>query len=182
MALLSLMARLGSSQPVELAADHEALLAGFDLASFGAAPTKFDEADLFPLTRAHLQSRPYAEVAEAVTALGVPPGMGEAFWRVARENITVLADLEAWWTLCRDGAEPVVEPGDEDFVAQALALLPPLPFGPGTWGEWTAAVKAATGRKGRALFRPLRLALTGRETGPEMADLMPLLQTVPGKG
>jgi glutamyl-tRNA synthetase len=78
--------------------------------------------------------------------------------------------------LCRDGAAPVIAPEDAAFVTQAMALIPPRPWGAGTWQEWTAAVKAATGRKGRALFRPLRLALTGRDHGPEMAALMPLLR------
>ncbi len=178
MALLSLMARLGSSQPVELAADHAALIAGFDLGSFGAAPTKFDAEDLFPLTRAHVQGRPYAQVADEIAALGVPADTAEAFWLVAKENITVMADLAGWWTLFRDGADPVVASEDADFVRDAMALLPAMPFTDRTWGEWTAAVKAATGRKGRGLFRPLRLALTGLENGPEMADLMPLLQVV----
>ena len=178
MALLSLMARLGSSQPVELAPDLDALMAGFDVSAFGAAPTKFDAEDLFPLTRADLQARPFAAVAEHVATLGVPDDKAEAFWTVAKDNITVLDDLGSWWTLIRDGVEPVIAPEDESFVAQALGLMPPMPFTPDTWGEWTAAVKAATGRKGKPLFRPLRLALTGRESGPEMADLMPLLQTI----
>ena len=179
MALLSLMARLGSSQPVELAASHDDLIAGFDLGSFGAAPTKFDAEDLFPLTRAHVQALPFAAVEGRITALGVPPAIAGRFWDVARENITVLDDLGGWWTLFRDGATPLVDPEDRDFVVQALALLPPQPWGPETWGAWTEAVKAATGRKGKGLFRPLRRAITGRDAGPEMADVMPLLQSPP---
>ncbi|MCU0909404.1 MAG: glutamate--tRNA ligase, partial [Rhodobacteraceae bacterium] len=100
-------------------------------------------------------------------------------WLVARDAITVMADLDGWWRIIRDGAEPLVDDADRDFVAQALAMLPPLPWGPATWGEWTAAVGAATGRKGRGLFRPLRRALTGRDNGPEMADLLPLMQALP---
>lgn len=181
MALLSLMARLGSSKPVELAGSIDELVAGFDLGSFGAAPTKFDAEDLFPLTRAHVQALPYAAVAARIADLGVPEALAAGFWRVARENITVLADLEGWWRLFRDGAEPMIAPEDAEFVAQAMALLPALPFGPATWSEWTTAVKAATGRKGKALFMPLRLALTGQPHGPEMAEVMPLLQVVRAK-
>ncbi|MFN6925476.1 MAG: glutamate--tRNA ligase [Tabrizicola sp.] len=179
MALLSLMARLGSSKPVELARSMEELIVGFDVGSFGTAPTKFDAEDLFPLTRQHLQSLPFAAVKERVLALGVPEAEAEAFWNVAKGNITVLADLADWWTLFRDGAEPVVEEADRDFVRQALAMLPPRPWTTATWGEWTQAVKEATGRKGKDLFRPLRRALTGRDAGPEMADVMPLLRKVP---
>lgn len=180
MALLSLMARLGSSKPVELAASMEDLIAGFDVGSFGTAPTKFDAEDLFPLTRHHVQSLPFAAVKDRIAALGVPEAEAEAFWAVAKGNITVLADLGQWWTLFRDGAEPVVDEADRDFVRQAFALLPAQPWTQATWGEWTQAVKEATGRKGKDLFRPLRRALTGRDAGPEMADVMPLLRKVPG--
>ena len=179
MALLSLMARLGSSKPVELATSMQDLIDGFDIGSFGAAPTKFDAEDLFPLTRAHVQSLPLPAVADKIAAIGVPADKAEAFWNVAKGNITVLADLDGWWTLFRDGATPLVDDEDKDFVAQAFALLPEGPFTTATWGEWTTAVKDATGRKGKTLFRPLRRAVTGLDAGPEMADVMPLLQKRP---
>ena len=179
MALLSLMARLGSSQPVDLAGSMADLIAGFDIGSFGAAPTKFDAEDLFPLTRAHVQSLPLDCVAGRIAELGVPTEIAAEFWAVAKGNITVLAELESWWQLFRDGAEPLVDEADRAFVSQAMALLPAQPWTKATWGEWTATVKTATGRKGKELFRPLRRALTGRDAGPEMADVMPLLQMRP---
>ncbi len=178
MALLSLMARLGSSDPVELRGEMSALIDGFDITRFGAAPTKFDVEDLFPLTAHYLQGLPLSAVRDQVAALGVPEDLAEPFWLMARDNITTLADLRQWWELCRDGADPLVADEDRDFVAQAMGLLPETPFDGETWGRWTAAVKAATGRKGKALFMPLRKALTGRERGPEMAALMPLMQVV----
>ncbi len=176
MALLSLMARLGSSQPVELATNHDDLIAGFDLASFGSAPTKFDAEDLFPLTRAHVRALPLSAVTDRIRALGVPDTQAAAFWEITRESITVQADLGAWWTVMDHGAEAQVDAEDEDFVTQALEMLPPTPWTPTTWGDWTNAVKSATGRKGRPLFRPLRRAMTGREDGPDMATLMPHLK------
>jgi glutamyl-tRNA synthetase len=179
LALLSLMARLGSSKPVELAGSMQELIDGFDIGSFGAAPTKFDDADLFPLTRAHVQSLPLAVVAGRVADLGVPADKAELFWAVAKGNITVLADLEGWWRLFRDGAAPLVDAEDVEFVRQALTLLPAKPWTHDTWQVWTEAVKSATGRKGKGLYRPLRRALTGLDAGPEMADVMPLLQVVP---
>jgi glutamyl-tRNA synthetase len=115
-------------------------------------------------------------MAGPIRALGVPDALAERFWSVAKDNITVKADLAQWWMLFTEGAEPLVDPEDEVFVAEALALLPPRPWTEATWGEWTSAVKDATGRKGKALFRPLRRALTGRDAGPEMTDVMPLLQ------
>lgn len=178
MALLSLMARLGSSKPVELAHTMQDLIDGFDVGSFGAAPTKFDAEDLLPLTRHYNQSLPYAAVADQIRAIGVPDDLAEHFWKVARENITLLSDLEGWWHLFRDGAEPLVDVEDATFVADAVAMLPPRPWTQSTWHDWTETVKAATGRKGKGLYRPLRRALTGRDTGPEMADVMPLLQVI----
>jgi len=182
MALLSLMARLGSADPVELRSDMAALVDGFDLNRFGASPTKFDADDLFPLTAHYLQSLPLEAVKTQVSALGVPDELAVPFWEMARDNITTLADLEKWWILCRDGAEPLVADEDREFVDQALALLPDLPFDKNTWSTWAGAVKQATGRKGRGLFMPLRKAITGRERGPEMAALLPLMQVVRGRG
>jgi glutamyl-tRNA synthetase len=179
MALLSLMSRLGSSKPVELIASMQELIDGFDIGTFGAAPTKFDAEDLFPLTRAYVQGRSFDEVASKIADLGVPADKAQSFWDVAKGNITVLSDMEGWWTLFRDGATPVVDEADRDFVAEAFALLPAQPWTKETWGEWTAAVKAATGRKGKDLFRPLRRAMTGLDAGPEMADVMPMLPGVP---
>ena len=178
MALLSLMARLGSSDPVELRHEMSELIDGFDVTRFGAAPTKFDKDDLFPLTGRYLQSLPLAEVADAVAAAGVPDDLAEPFWLMARDNITTLGDLAGWWTLCRDGAEPLVDDEDLEFIRQAIALLPEGPLDGDSWSSWTNAVKAETGRKGKTLFMPLRKALTGQQRGPEMATLLPLLQVI----
>jgi glutamyl-tRNA synthetase len=179
MALLSLMARLGSSQPVELRASMDELIEGFDISHFGSAPTKFDVQDVFPLTGRVLAALPFAAVASDVAALGVPAEKAEPFWNLVRENITVKADMAGWWALFRDGAEALVDDDDRDFIAEAFAMLPPLPYGADTWSSWTAAVKQATGRKGRGLFMPLRKAVTGRSKGPEMAEVLPLLQVAP---
>jgi glutamyl-tRNA synthetase len=165
---------------VVLAGSLDELAEGFDVGSFGSAPTKFDPEDLFPLTRAHVQALPLDAVAERIRALGVPEDKAAQFWRVAKDNITVLDDLAGWWDLFQNGAEPMVDDEDREFVAQALAMLPAQPWTEATWGEWTAAVKEATGRKGKGLFMPLRKALTGQAHGPEMADVMPLLQKVRG--
>ena len=181
-ALLSLLARLGSADPVELRADLDEIAAGFDITRFSAAPTKFDVDDLYPLTARYLHGLPFDAVREDIAALGVPDDLAERFWEVARENITTRKDLAAWWALCRDGAEPDIAPEDAEFVAEAMELLPPPPYTAESWGDWTQAVKEKTGRKGKALFMPLRKALTGRARGPEMAELMPLLQKVRGKG
>ena len=182
MALLSLLARLGSSQPVDLRTSLDELIEGFDISQFGSAPTKFDVDDLYPLTARYNHTLPLAAVADRIKALGVPSNQAERFWDVARENITVLSDLSEWSDLAQNGADPLIDAGDEDFIADAMKMLPDGPYTAATWGEWTSAVKETTGRKGKNLFMPLRKAVTGRERGPDMASLMPLLQVIKAKG
>ena len=178
-AILSLMARLGSSDPVELRRNINEVVAGFDLSKFGSAPTKFDAADLIPLTARHLATLTSGEVADVLTSAGVPEDIKDPFWNVVRDNISNFDEVADWWALFRDGATPLVDDEDRAFVADAFAMLPPLPYTSETWGVWTTAVRQATGRKGKGLFMPLRKAVTGRQRGPEMAEVMPLLQTRP---
>ena len=177
-ALLSMMARLGSGQPIALQASLDELAAGFDLSHFGASPTRFDAEDLWPLTREYNQSQPFTAVRDRILALGVPAELSERFWRVASQNITRLDDLADWWQIFSRGAEPQIEPEDAAFIAQAMTLLPPPPYSDTSWAEWTAQVRQQTGRKGKDLFMPLRKALTGQAHGPDMSDVMPLLQVV----
>jgi glutamyl-tRNA synthetase len=119
-----------------------------------------------------LHERSYAGAAPALAALGVPPASAEAFWLAVRGNLGVMADAAIWRDIVF-GPDPGVRT-EPEFLAEARRLLPQDPFDPETWGRWTEALKTATGRKGRALFMPLRLALTGREHGPELKGLLPL--------
>ncbi|MDT2057695.1 MAG: glutamate--tRNA ligase [Planktomarina sp.] len=181
MALLSHLARLGSSDPIELRGVMEDIISGFDLTKFGSAPTKFDEADLIPITAKYLQGLDLVDVAEEVALIGVPADKAEDFWNVVRTNISTLKDLGSWWELTKNGAIPEIDLEDQEFIAQAMAMLPEGPFDTTTWGTWTAEVKQATGRKGKGLFMPLRKALTGMSHGPDMGALLPLLQKIPRK-
>ncbi len=175
-ALVSFIARLGSAQPVEVRTTLDEVVAGFDIADFGLSPTRFDPDELRLHSARTLRALPFPAVKDRLGAIGVPPEASRDFWAAVAPNLDRFAEAGAWWALCRDGTAGAVPPEDAGFVAGAMRLLPPRPWGPETWKDWTEAVKAATGRKGRALYRPLRLALTGREHGPEMAALMPLLQ------
>ncbi|MCC5975887.1 MAG: glutamate--tRNA ligase [Rubellimicrobium sp.] len=179
MAILSLMARLGSSDPVELRDSVAEVVEGFRLESFGSAPTKFDAADLAPLSAHVLAAKPLSEVAGDIRAAGVPDALAEAFWQVVRGNLASRADLARWWQILSQGGVGTVDAEDAEFAATALSLLPDPPYGPETWAAWTDAVKRATGRKGRGLFMPLRRLVTGQDTGPEMAEVMALMQVRP---
>ena len=181
-ALISLMARLGANLPVELRMSLDDVAEGFELTQFGSAPTKFDEKDLYPLTARFLHAQSFDAMASDIAAVGVPTELAERFWDVTRENITIRKDLAQWWEMFQNGADPVIDDEDRDFVAQALTLLPDGPFDGDTWKTWTTAVKDATGRKGKNLFMPLRKALTGQAHGPDMSALLPLLQVIKARG
>ena len=178
MAVLSHMARLGSSEPIELCSSMDELIAGFDLSKFGAAPTKFDVGDLNSLTSRHVAGLSVSDVAEMLTEMGVPRDLQSDFWTAIHENIATRSEAAKWWKICSQGVTPQLADQDKAFVQAALTMLPDRPWTGETWKAWTGTVKAATGRKGKELFMPLRKAMTGMEHGPDMSKLMPLLQKV----
>lgn len=179
MAILSLMARLGSSDAVELRANHQELADGFDLSKFGSAPTKFDADDLKPLTARVVQGLALDDVADTLTQAGIPSDAQDAYWRTVRDNISTRAEAAAWWPVFQGEVTPAVADEDREYIQTAFELLGDPPYATDTWSNWTNALKEATGRKGKSLFMPLRLAITGRPRGPEMADVMPLLAKKP---
>jgi glutamyl-tRNA synthetase len=174
MAVASLAVLLGTSAPIEPAADLGELAALVDLSMVSRSPARFDPADLDGLNARLVHALPYEAVSERLAAMGISGG--EAFWLAVRGNLVRVADAADWWRIVT-GPLPPSEPSPEDvpFLAEAERLLPPEPFGAETWKLWTEAVKAATGRKGRALYMPLRRALTGLDHGPELAGLLPLI-------
>ncbi|MGH6960619.1 MAG: glutamate--tRNA ligase, partial [Dongiaceae bacterium] len=172
MAIASYLAHLGTSDAIEPKHSLDDLAQGFDLGKFGRAAPKFDPAELQHLSARLLHDTPFAAVSDRLAALGLGD-VDAALWGAARGNIAKLADIAEWRDVCRGAIAPVIE--DAEFGRTAAALLPPAPWDAATWGRWTDAVKAATGRRGKELFRPLRLALTGCEHGPEMKGLLPLI-------
>ncbi|MFU7527347.1 glutamate--tRNA ligase [Qipengyuania sp. ASV99] len=167
-AIIALLARLGTSQPVEPIADRAALLETFDLSTFGRAPAKFDDADLDRINTAVVHAMPYDAVKHRL-----PKGMDKAGWHAVQPNIATLSDVDEWWRLVTG---PITQPefSDEDRTYLALAAAA-LTWGDDPWGALTTALKEATGRKGKALFLPLRQALTGMDHGPDMGELLPLI-------
>ncbi|AHJ68771.1 glutamate--tRNA ligase [Granulibacter bethesdensis] len=169
-ALVSYLARLGSSrdpQPLTLAE----LAQEFDLDAFSASSARFDGSQLAALNRRTLQTMPFSAVQDRL-----PQGATEAFWEAVRGNLDMLAEARLWWDVVAGSiVPPVLTDEDNALLKQALPLLPQEPWDTTTWSVWTRAVKEASDRSGRALFRPLRLALTGEEHGPELAALLPLM-------
>ncbi|WP_424927541.1 glutamate--tRNA ligase [Amaricoccus tamworthensis] len=175
MALVSLLARLGSSDPVVVQRSLGDVAEGFRIDAFGSAPTKFNPDDLAPLSARFLHEMEHDEVADDLAAIGVPPDQSAAFWKAIRGNIEKRSEIPEWWAICQGRFEPDVDAEDADFVRTAIAMLPDQPWDGNTWKTWTGAVKTETGRKGRGLFMPLRKALTGRSSGPDMSEFLPLL-------
>ncbi len=171
MAINSLLAKIGTSDPVVPRAILDELIADFEMSHIGRAPAHFDPAELRALNHKLLHATSYEKVAARLIELGVPGGV--AFWDAVRDNIVVLSDARIWWDVVAGKIEPVIE--DAAFTAEARSLLPAGPFNEETWHEWSAAVSKKAGVKGKALYMPLRLALTGQPHGPEMRKLLPLI-------
>jgi glutamyl-tRNA synthetase len=169
MAVVSHAALLGTSDNIHPCADYSELVEGFDLGKLSRAPAKFDEAELNHLNAKLLHHLPWEAVKDRLQ-FG-----SEAFWLAIRGNIEKLLDSKTWFDIVTNRINPVVSGEDRAFVTDARALLPQSPWDGTTWKIWTDTVKAATGRKGKPLFMPLRLALTGLDHGPELAQLLPLI-------
>ena len=171
LALASYLAKTGTSDPVELKPSLEVLAEEFSFAKIGRAPAHFDPGELANLNAKLLHGLSFEAVAHRLREMGV--GGGTAFWEAVKPNLVRFADAADLWTLVAGPVTPVIE--DKAFAEKAAALLPEEPWTEATWSGWTAAITGATGAKGRALFHPLRLALTGREHGPELKKLLPII-------
>ncbi|MEE2740361.1 MAG: glutamate--tRNA ligase [Pseudomonadota bacterium] len=170
-AIAALLARLGSSQPIEPFADMQPLIDSFDFAHFGRAPARFDEGELAALNQKIVHQFSYAAVADRL-----PDGMDAAAWDAIRPNLETVAGAADWWRIVTGPIDaPEVEEGDRDFLATAHRILTDAPFDADIWRTLTGALKDETGRKGKTLFLPLRRALTGLDHGPDMAQLLPLI-------
>ncbi|MEQ1653810.1 MAG: glutamate--tRNA ligase [Hyphomicrobium sp.] len=171
MAVLSHAALVGTSDAIEPHTRREDLAAMLDFAKISTAPGRFDVEELKGLNAKLLHKLDYSDVAGRLTAKGI--NGGAAFWDAVRGNLVVFDDAEIWWRVVNGAIAPVIE--DRAFTDQALGVLPAEPWSAETWGQWTAAVRSATGAKGKALFHPLRMALTGQESGPDLKSLLPLI-------
>ena len=169
--LMALLARIGTSDPIIPVTDSAPLIDAFEFAHFGRAPARFDEEELRLLNQKIVHLFDYDRVAGRL-----PEGMGEAGWLAIRPNLEKIKDAAQWWRIVTG---PVVtlpaEAEDRDFLSEAADLLSGLAFDSDVWRIWTGALKDVSGRKGKALFLPLRRSLTGLDHGPDMAALLPLI-------
>lgn len=147
-----------------------ALVAGFDLTAISKSAARFDVQQLLALNRKHLHAASFESVRAQL-----PESADEAFWLAIRENLDLLGEARGWFEVVRGTVVPPPQPAEVEFLRAALAALPAEPWDATTWGSWTGALKETTGRKGKALFLPLRLALTGEEHGPDLKTLLPLI-------
>jgi len=170
-AVVALLGRLGTSDPVDPSLDAEALAAAFDLTRFGRAPARFDEAELERVNAAVVHALSFAVVAGRL-----PEEMDEGAWETIRPNLSHVHEAHDWWSVVIGPIEaPALADEDRAYLVQAVGVLAGLEWGAGVWKALTGALKDATGRKGKGLFLPLRLALTGMEHGPDMGALLPLI-------
>lgn len=177
MAVASLAVLIGTSESVSASPNMESLAERFDLASISKSSAKFDPAELDTLNRALLHEMPFSEAKLRLAALGISGDKAEPFWLAVRGNLDRFKDAAHWWSIV-DGElpeTPAFSEEDRAFLREAFTLLPAAPWDHQTWKIWADSVKAATGRKGKNLFMPLRLALTGQAHGPELADLLVLI-------
>jgi glutamyl-tRNA synthetase len=177
MSVASLAVLIGSSEAVAAVRSLEALAARFDIAAASKGAAKFDPAELLVLNRALLREAPFTEVAERLAALGISGPKAEPFWLAVRDNVSRLSEAAGWWAVVANGmpGPQKIAEADLDFVREAFDLLPAEPWDATTFKAWTEAAKRASGRSGKQLFGPLRLALTGHDNGPALAELLPLM-------
>lgn len=171
MAINSLLARIGTSQPIVAEPSMDSLAAGFDLATFGRAPARFDEAELLRLNAQIVHQMDYKQVAGLL-----PEAMDEAAWLAVRPNLEKASEAHEWWqVIAGDVPRPEMTDDDRAFIAEAAAAADKMTWDEAAWKTLTGALKDSTGRKGKALFLPLRQALTGMDHGPDMNALLPLI-------
>jgi len=167
MSIVSLLARVGTSEPIEAFVSAEPLVQGFDFGKFSRGTAKLDPAELDVLNAKILHMTPYSLVSERLV------GIDETFWNTVRPNLKKLADIADWQKMVDGPVSPIIE--DPIHMAKASTMLPAGDLDANSWKVWTDAIKAETGVKGRGLFMPLRHALTGQKHGPDMASLLPLI-------
>ncbi|NDF11847.1 MAG: glutamate--tRNA ligase [Proteobacteria bacterium] len=172
LAIASFLAKVGTSDPIEVRASLEELVAEFDMKKFSRSPTIYAPEDIDRLNAKLIHLYTFAKVAPRLKEMGLS-AIDESFWNAVRPNLKTVNEVKDWWTICRETLSPEIE--DADFAKAAAEILPTGKWDEKTWDIWVNDVKQKTGRSGKTLFMPLRKALTAMEHGPELRNLLPLI-------
>ena len=168
MAISSLLSKVGTSDPVEIKKEIETIILYFDINKFGKSKSKFDKNELSLLNSKIYQLIDFEEIDEDLKKMNI--SITKEFWNLIRGNIALLKNVKDWWDICFGIIDSIIE--NQDFLDSALEALPKDQFNEKTWSTWTKKLSEETGKKGKELYMPLRLCLTGQNKGPEMADLI----------
>ena len=168
MAISSLLSKVGTSDPVEIKKEIETIILYFDINKFGKSKSKFDKNELSILNSKIYQLIDFEEINEDLKKMNI--SITKEFWNLIRGNIALLKNVKDWWDICFGIIDSIIE--NQDFLDSALEALPKDQFNEKTWSTWTQKLSQITGKKGKELYMPLRLCLTGQNKGPEMADLI----------
>lgn len=171
MVLNSFLAKLGSSDPIELKDNLEQLVTEFDIKKFGTAPTLYSNEDIFRINTKALHEIGFNDIKNKL-----PAGLTAEFWLKIRANVEKLEDAALWWKICNEEINHNLNEDDKEFLKRTAEYFPAGEITPETWNNWINAIKTAIPeRKGKQLFMPLRIALTGLEHGPELKDMLGLI-------
>jgi len=173
MAINSLLAKMGTSDPTEATNDINKLIAEFDSKKFSPSAVNYDFNELLQLNHKLISQMSYEQIKPSLDKLEVE--ISKELWQAASSNLNSVAEIMAWWKVCNQEITPVINKADEEFLKEACALLPEGGFDLSTWDIWVSKIKQVTGRSGKQLFMPLRLSLTGQDHGPELKLLLPLI-------
>lgn len=174
MAINSLLAKMGSSDSIEISKTMDQLIAEFDIHKYSLSAVHYDFNELVLLNHKYINTLEFSEVKPSLDKLKL--SVSKEFWNIIRGNLNKVDEIETWWKICKEPIEVRISDEDREFLKDASELLPPLPWDNSTWNTWIEKIKKSTGRSGKQLFMPLRLALTGHDSGPEMKFLLPFIE------
>ena len=177
--ILSHLSNLGSSGYVDVKVSIQQVIESFEITRFNRNPTKYFSQDLIPMNGEYFRKVPFEVIKERILKLGVPENEASQVWDCVKGNVTRIEEVADWWKIFSRGAQPIVLEEDMDFIASALSLLPSPPYNENSWADWIKEIKLGTDRKGKEIFMPLRRAITGQETGPDMSQCLTLFKIKP---
>ncbi len=171
-AVISLLAQIGTSQAIKIYKNFDELVANFDFSNFSKSSTNYDLSELVNINQKLLQILDFEEIKPRLQEIGLKSKINAEFWQIMRQNIVFLPEIAKWHKICYEKMSFVILPKDQDFLKKAADLLPQDTKSEDCWHKWLELIKQNCDRKGRDLFMPIRMALSGEEHGPELKYLI----------